>query len=258
MPNSTDATVALIVSRPWPRQRIASTTAWRPRRTRRLARWSSSPSIPSAPIPQPQRHPALDLSPRAGGVHACADDRPLTLPAHASISGLLPPRTGLARDGCPPGPPWRRCCARMAIAPPFVSAFVLDRHSGCPRASDVRRSRRARSCRGAAARAERPGAQTIDAALAWLLPSTPRATSSSCGSPFGRTPLFAARRCARSASVTETAGSCLRQRCRLRRRAAARLIERVNSAAGRACVDRRRDHGERSRPRRADTWHARL
>lgn len=97
---------------------------------------------------------------------------PLTLPAHASmLTGLLPPGHGARENGMP--------ASGASVAPAlaaagyrtgaFVSAFVLDRQFGLAEGFETYDDRIARDPEAALRlEAERPGAQTVEAALAWL------------------------------------------------------------------------------------------
>lgn len=98
---------------------------------------------------------------------------PLTLPAHTSLmTGLLPPAHGVRLNGA-------RAAAQPSIARvlrdagfrtgAFVSAFVLDRQFGLADGFEQYDDRVARDPDAALRlEAERPGDETIAAALAWL------------------------------------------------------------------------------------------
>ena len=99
---------------------------------------------------------------------------PLTLPAHASLmTGLLPPEHGTRENGVPlaAGHPALAESLRAAgfRTAAFVSAYVLDRQFGVAAGFETYDDAIARDPDAPARlEAERSGAATVDAALAWL------------------------------------------------------------------------------------------
>ncbi|HXT50933.1 MAG TPA: sulfatase-like hydrolase/transferase [Thermoanaerobaculia bacterium] len=117
--------------------------------------------------------PALDaLAARGLRFDQTQSAVPLTLPSHATIlSGLLPPRHGLRDNGRGSLPQDVATLAtRLGGAGyrtgAFVGAFVLDHRYGLARGFSTYDDEIPR--RESALEAERPGAEVVDRALAWL------------------------------------------------------------------------------------------
>jgi choline-sulfatase len=119
------------------------------------------------------RTPALDGLARDGALFERAwAPTPITLPSHASLlSGHYPPvhgarHNGIAMSGTVETLATRFKQAGFATAA-FVSAFPLDHRFGLARGFDVYDDELPRSERGRPLN-ERPGAETVNRALAWL------------------------------------------------------------------------------------------
>jgi arylsulfatase A-like enzyme/Flp pilus assembly protein TadD len=99
---------------------------------------------------------------------------PLTLPSHATIlTGRLPVRHGLRRNGAGRLPHSVETLATRVQAAgyrtgAFVGSFVLARRYGLDQGFAVYDDELPRDARAAGSVAERPGAQVVDHALAWL------------------------------------------------------------------------------------------
>ena len=119
------------------------------------------------------RTPALDALAREGARFDRAyAPAPITLPSHASLlTGLYPPGHGSRDNGLRIRDTVPTLAARLRDAgfatAAFVSAFPLDRRFGLDRGFDVYDDRMPRAPDGAALN-ERPGRDTVRAALAWL------------------------------------------------------------------------------------------
>ena len=184
--------------------------------------------------------PALDRFAQGGRRFSHArTTAPLTLPAHASmLTGLLPPAHGARENGEAAS---GRGVASILRASgyrtgAFVSAFVLDRQFGLAEGFETYDDRVMRDPAAALRlEAERPGAQTIDAALAWLAtidaprerfflwvhlfePHAPYDPPAGCGAERERDGDGGARAYDRDVACADVL--------------AARLIERVTDAAG--------------------------
>jgi choline-sulfatase len=117
--------------------------------------------------------PALDELARDGARFDRAwAPAPITLPSHASLlSGRYPPAHGARHNGMAVGngvPTLATTLKDAGFATgAFVSAFPLDRRFGLARGFDVYDDELPRTSEGRPLN-ERPGAQTVDRAIAWL------------------------------------------------------------------------------------------
>jgi choline-sulfatase len=117
--------------------------------------------------------PALDGLARDGARFDRAwAPAPITLPSHASLlSGLYPPAHGARHNGMAVSASIPTLATALKDAGfatgAFVSAFPLDRRFGLARGFDVYDDELPRTAEGRPLN-ERPGAQTVDRAVAWL------------------------------------------------------------------------------------------
>ena len=129
--------------------------------------------------------PAMDRLAAEGRVFTRAvAHAPLTLPSHASIlTGLYPYQTGVRENAGFVLPAEARTLAERLQGSgyrtaAFVSAFVLDRRFGLAQGFDVYDDRIERGTPGSFQVSERPGHETVTAALDWW-----RETGATAGGP---------------------------------------------------------------------------
>jgi arylsulfatase A-like enzyme/Flp pilus assembly protein TadD len=119
------------------------------------------------------RTPTLDGLARDGALFERAwAPAPITLPSHASLlSGRYPPGHGARHNGMPVTASVPTLATALDAAgfdtAAFVSAYPLDRQFGLARGFDVYDDELPRTAEGQPIN-ERPGAETVDRALAWL------------------------------------------------------------------------------------------
>jgi len=135
-------------------------------RADRVGAWGGPPGLT----------PALDaLAARGLVFEEALASAPLTLPSHATLfTGLEPPRHGVRDNGTYVVPAdLETLTTRLKAAGyetgAFVGAYVLDRRFGLARGFDHYDDRIARRESGASVlESERPGAEVVSQALAWL------------------------------------------------------------------------------------------
>jgi len=119
--------------------------------------------------------PAIDRMAREGTVYLSAYTvTPLTLPSHASmLTGLTPPRHSVRENGLWPLPGAARTLAELAAeegiqTAAFVAARVLDGAFGLAQGFDTYDGPPPPGRQATSHYAERPAAEVVDRALAWL------------------------------------------------------------------------------------------
>ena len=164
---------------------------------------------------------------------------PLTLPSHVTImTGLLPVAHGVRDNGVvfAPQPSAPTLARRLREAGyrtgAFVGAYVLDRRFGLADGFDTYDDRIRRDPdEGARLEAERPGAEVVDAAVAWLKQTDVADSSCGCISTIRTRPTSRRPNTGRRPAAMPTTA---RWRTRMRRSRAS------SSDCGRAACWRRR------------------